>query len=152
MQNKIYKIFKRNKNIIIGAIHLPPLLGYPEYQGFKTALKNALADMRALEKGGVDGIIFENNYDIPHKIFADSSVVASMTYLGEQIKKAIKLPLGISVLWNDYYTALSIAKILNLQFVRIPVFVDNVKTDYGIIALLKNLFLMVFVIYFILSS
>ncbi|MBU4257492.1 BtpA/SgcQ family protein [Patescibacteria group bacterium] len=131
--NKLKKIFKKDKNIIIGAIHFPPLLGYVDFPGLKIALNNALKDLTAFEKGGVDGIIFENNYDIPHKIFADSSVVASMTYLGEQIKKAIKLPLGISVLWNDYYTALSIAKILNLQFIRIPVFVDNVKTDYGII-------------------
>lgn len=131
--NKLKKIFKKDKNIIIGAIHFPPLLGYANFPGFEMALKNALKDLAAFEKGGVDGIIFENNYDIPHKTFVDSSVVASMTYLGEQIKKATKLPLGVSILWNDYYTALSIAKILNLQFIRIPVFVDKVKTDYGII-------------------
>ena len=35
-------------------------------------------------------------------------------------------------MWNDYETALSIANIDNFDFVRIPVFVDRVKTDYGI--------------------
>lgn len=127
------KIFKKKKNIIIGAIHFPPLLGYPDFPGFDIALKNAMKDLRALERGGVDGIIFENNYDIPHKEYVDSSVVASMTFLGEKIKKATKLPVGISILWNDYRAALSIAKILNLQFIRIPVFVDKVKTSYGVI-------------------
>jgi len=39
----------------------------------------------------------------------------------------------VSVLWNDYESALSIAKILDLQFIRVPVFVDKVKTNYGII-------------------
>jgi membrane complex biogenesis BtpA family protein len=131
--NKLKKIFKEDRNIIIGAIHFPPLLGYPNFPGFKVALKNALKDLKAFEKGGVDGIIFENNYDVPHKIFVDPRVIASMTYLGEKIKASTKLPVGISVLWNDYKTALSIAKILDLQFVRIPVFVDKVKTDYGVI-------------------
>lgn len=130
---KLYKIFKKNKNIVIGAIHLPPLLGYKGFPGFNIALKNVFADLKALEKGGVDGIIFENNYDFPHKEFVDPAIVSSMTFIGEKLRKATKLPLGISVLWNDYDAALSIAKILNLQFIRIPVFVDKVKTDCGVI-------------------
>lgn len=130
---KLAKIFKKNKNIIIGAIHLPPLLGYKDFPGFNVALKNALADLKAFESGEVDGVIFENNYDIPHKISVDASIISSMTFLGEKLRKATRLPLGISVLWNDYRAALSIAKTLNLQFIRIPVFVDKVKTDYGIV-------------------
>lgn len=129
---KLAKIFKKNKNIIIGAIHLPPLLGYKDFPGFDVALKNALADLKAFESGEVDGVIFENNYDIPHKIFVGAPIISSMTFLGEKLRKATRLSLGISVLWNDYRAALSIAKTLNLQFIRIPVFVDKVKTDYGI--------------------
>lgn len=130
---KINKIFNKNKNIIIGAIHFPPLLGYKNFPGFDIALNNALQDLKALEAGGVDAIIFENNYDIPHKIFVNPSIISSMTYLGEKIKNSTKLPVGVSVLWNDYRSALSIAKILDLQFIRIPVFVDKVKTSYGIV-------------------
>ncbi|MDP3953348.1 MAG: BtpA/SgcQ family protein [bacterium] len=126
------KIFKKDKDILIGAIHFPPLLGYKDFPGFDIALKNALADLRAFEQGGVDGIIFENNYDIPHKISVDKAIVASMTLLGQQIKAKTKLPLGVSVLWNDYEAALSIAKTLDLRFVRVPAFVDKVKTNYGI--------------------
>lgn len=129
--HKINKVFKKEKNIIIGALHFPPLLGYPDFPGFETILKNAYADLEAFQNGGIDGIIFENNYDIPHKEFVDSEIVASMTYLGEKLKNMCRIPLGISVLWNDYKTALSIAKILKLQFIRIPVFVDDVKTNYG---------------------
>lgn len=129
---KLTEIFKKNNNIIIGAIHLPPLLGYKDFPGFNVALKNALADLKAFESGGVDGVIFENNYDIPHKIFVDTSIISSMTFLGEKLRKETRLPLGISVLWNDYFAALAIAKTLNLQFIRIPVFVDKVKTDYGV--------------------
>ena len=131
--DKLNRIFNKEKNIIIGALHFPPLLGYDDFPGFDTALNNALYDLDSFTKGGADAVIFENNYDLPHKIKVSPSVVASLTYLGEKLKQASKIPLGISVLWNDYETALSIAKILGLQFVRLPVFVDKVKTDYGII-------------------
>lgn len=131
--NNLKKIFKNKDKIIIGAIHFPPLLGYPGFPGFEIALKNALKDLKAFEKGGADAIIFENNYDIPHQIFVNPETIAAMTYLGEKIKSTTTLPIGISVLWNDYMTGLSIAKILSLQFIRIPVFVDKVKTSYGII-------------------
>lgn len=119
-------------NIVIGAIHLPPLLGYPDFPGIKIALRYAFQDLRALERGGVSAIIFENNYDIPHVERVSSAVAACLTYVGAELKRQTKLPLGISVLWNDYETALSIAKVLDLQFVRVPVFVDKVKTSYGI--------------------
>ena len=133
MKNKLSKIFRRKNKILIGAIHLPPLLGYPEYPGLKTALKNALADLQNLEKGGVDGVIFENNYDIPHKIFVEPPTAILMALIGQELRKATRLPLGVSFLWNDYKTALTLAKTLGLQFIRVPVFVDKVKTRYGII-------------------
>ena len=129
MEYNFYKIFKKKK-VIIGAIHFPPLLGYPEFPGFKVALKNALKDLAAFEKGGTDGIIIENNYDIPHKIEVEPHTAASMTFLGERIKEKTKFPLGVSVLWNDFKAALSIAKIIGAKFIRIPVFVDDVETNY----------------------
>lgn len=133
METKFHKIFKKRKNVIIGVIHLPPLLGYKNFPGLKVALKNALSDLRAFEQGGVDGVIFENNYDIPHKAVVEAPVIGAMALLGKEIRGATKLPLGVNVLWNDYYASLSLAKLLNLQFIRIPVFVDRVKTEYGII-------------------
>ncbi|MFH1713992.1 MAG: BtpA/SgcQ family protein [Candidatus Nealsonbacteria bacterium] len=132
MSSKFYKIFK-HKKVIIGAIHFPPLLGYRGYPGLKVALNNALKDLKAFENGKVDGIIIENNYDIPHRTLVGPETVAAMTFLGAKIRSATNLPLGINVLWNDYKAALSIAKTLDLQFIRIPVFVDKIKTDYDII-------------------
>jgi membrane complex biogenesis BtpA family protein len=130
---KLNKIFKKDKNILIGAIHFPPLLGYKDFPGFDVAFKNALLDLKSFDRGGVDAVIFENNYDIPHKAFVDSAVMGSMLFLIQKLKKQTSLPIGISVLWNDYKTALFIAKSLGLQFIRIPVFVDKVKTQCGII-------------------
>lgn len=130
---RLTSLFKKQKNIIIGAIHLPPLLGYKGFPGLDVAIKNALADLRALEQGGADAIIFENNYDVPHQVEVGPSTISAMTIVGERLRKATKLPIGISVLWNDYRTALAIAKTLKLQFVRVPVFVDKVETSYGVV-------------------
>ncbi len=132
MKNSLKTTFKKEQNIVIGAIHLPPLLGFPEFPGLSLALRNALSDLRALERGGVDGIIFENNYDNPHTANAKPGTIACMALIGQELRRATKLPLGISVLWNDYETGLVLAKLLGLQFIRVSVFVDDVKTQYGV--------------------
>jgi len=131
MQDILNKIFKKNKNIIIGAIHFPPLFGYKDFPGLDVALKNALDDLKSFEEGGADGIIIENNYDVPHKITVDKETAEMIIHLGKEIKKTMRIPMGVSVLWNDYKVALFIAKEIGAQFIRIPVFVDKVKTDYG---------------------
>ena len=126
-------LFKKQKNIIIGAIHLPPLLGYKGFPGLDVAVKNALKDLRAFEQGGVDAVIFENNYDVPHQVRVDAATVSAMTFVGAKLREAMGLPMGVSVLWNDHRAAFAIAKTLGLQFIRIPVYVDTVKTNYGIV-------------------
>ncbi|MFC1598654.1 BtpA/SgcQ family protein [Patescibacteria group bacterium] len=131
MENKFSKIFSKDKKIVIGAIHFAPLLDYPEFPGYETILNNALADLQAFEQGGADAVIFENNYDIPHKEFVTVETAQMMTKLGQELKKATKLPMGVNVLWNDYKNALAIAKELNLDFIRIPVFIDEIETRYG---------------------
>ncbi|MBI4095727.1 MAG: BtpA/SgcQ family protein [DPANN group archaeon] len=80
---------------------------------------------------GVDGIIIENNYDFPHKINVGPETIAMMAYFGAEIRKKTNLPIGVSVLFNDYRAALAIAKVIGAKFIRVPVFVDDVKTDFG---------------------
>lgn len=123
--------FKKNKNIIIGALHFAPLLGYPECPGEERILTDALADTAAFELGGADAIIIENNYDVPHLEQISPDNVELMIRLGHKIAEQTKLPLGVSVLWNDYSSAFTIAKAIGAKFIRVPVFVDDVKTSYG---------------------
>lgn len=132
MSLTLKKIFKKEHNIIIGALHFPPLLGFADFAGYKHALKYALADLKAFEAGGVDGIFIENNYGLS-KEKVDSSVAIAMGHLIAELRKHTKLPLGASVLWNDYETAFALAHTYNLQFIRIPVFVDTVEPYCGVI-------------------
>ncbi len=126
----VKKLFGIDKPII-GALHFTPLLGFSGFNGFEDILKAAVSDAKAFESGGIDAIIIENNYDLPHRIMVEPETVASMTYLGSEIKKKTKLRLGVSVLWNDYRAAFAIAKVIGAEFIRVPAFVDDAKTDFG---------------------
>lgn len=68
---------------------------------------------------------------MPHTIVVLPETAALMTGICKELRKRTNLPLGISVLWNDYRTAISIAKLARGSFVRIPAFVDEVMTDFG---------------------
>jgi len=70
-------------------------LGYKNFPGFDIALKNALADLKTFKEGGADAIIFENNYDIPHKIIVGAPVFAAMTFLGKKLREATDMPMGV---------------------------------------------------------
>ncbi len=94
-------------------------------------LANAKKDADAFISGGIDALIFENNYDYPHKNLISKDEKQVMIGLITEIKPSI--PFGVSVLWNDYKSALDIAKATKGQFIRVPVFVDRVKTQYGIV-------------------
>ncbi len=132
MNTKFNKIFN-NKKVAIGVIHFAPLLGYPDFPGEDVILENALKDLKSFENGGVDAIIIENNYDIPHQENTTPEIVDMMISLGKRIKQETKLPIGVNVLWNDYRAGLFIAKKIGAKFIRIPVFVDKVKTDCGVV-------------------
>lgn len=125
--------FTRVKNPIIGALHFNPLIGYEGFTSLEEVLQKAIKELVYLENGGVDSIILENNYDLPHSIIVGHETVAAMTFLGEKLAEKATVPLGISVLWNDYEAALSIAKVIGARYIRVPVFVDTVETSYGIV-------------------
>jgi uncharacterized protein len=120
-------------NKIIGTLHLLPLFGYPGYTSYKHILETAKKDLIAFLQGGINTIIIENNYNLPHKIEEDNLVVSMMITIIKELKKTADFSLGISVLWNDYRNALIIANETKAEFIRIPVFVDSVKTDFGTI-------------------
>ena len=121
---------KLNKTII-GALHLAPLLGYSGCPGKDEIIRLALDDLKSFQEGGIDAIIYENNYDLPHTEKISDANYQLMLAVGKKLNEVANVPLGVNVLWNDYKSALNLAKELNLSFVRVPVLVDDVETSYG---------------------
>ena len=120
---------------VVGMVHLPALPGAPEFDGDRTAIRErAVADARALDTGGADGLIVENYGDTPfHPEDVPKSTVAEMTRVAGAVADAVDLPVGINVLRNDAAAALSVAAAVDAAFVRVNVHTGARVTDQGVI-------------------
>ena len=126
----------RSRKPLIGMIHLLPLPGSPRYsgEGISGALEAGLRDAKALQNGGVDGLLLENYGDSPFKPAPnDPETVASMTVIGMEIAKQVDVPIGVNVLRNGALSALAIAHAINAHFIRVNVLTESLMTDQGII-------------------
>ncbi|MFS8159241.1 MAG: BtpA/SgcQ family protein [Candidatus Roizmanbacteria bacterium] len=125
-------MFKITKPSIIGMIHLPTLVGYPSYKGFDYVMAYALEELEALEKGGIDAVLVENDNDQPHHITVDPETIACMTKIVEILVKKSKIPIGVEVMLNDPKASFAIAKFSGAQFIRTDYFVDRMsREEYG---------------------
>lgn len=131
-----FRTIFRTEKPIIGMVHLLPLPGSPRFSGdgISRALEAALRDAKALENGGVDGLVVENYGDYPFKpVQTDPETVAAMTAIGKEISGQISLPLGVNVLRNGALAALAIAYVIGARFIRVNVLTETLVTDQGII-------------------
>jgi len=128
--NRLFQYLIKQKPII-GMIHFPPLIGYEGFTSVEKIKRRILKEVSILNSSGVHAIMVENNYDIPHKIFINPESTAMLSILTDVVVKNTKLPVGIDVLWNDYKSAFGICAATGASFIRIPAFVDDVRTKYG---------------------
>lgn len=120
---------------VIGMAHFKPLPGNPKYDegGRIDSIFDAiLYDVQKLCEGGVNGILFCNEGDIPYQTKIEFEVVACMSSLIGRIKKEIKVPFGVDVMWNPK-AALAIAKATGAIFVR-GLFTGCYAGDAGIVS------------------
>lgn len=96
----IRHIWGDRRPVIIGMVHLLPLPGAPRWAGSLDEVRErALADARALEAGGVDGIIVENFGDAPfHPDAAPAETIAAMPTDVERIR-AVKAAVPEATVW-----------------------------------------------------
>ena len=129
--NQIFKTL----NPIIGVVHLLPLPTSAQWGGsLRAVLDRAEQEAAALAAGGVNGIIVENFFDAPFvKDQVDPAVVSAMTMAVQRIKNLVTLPIGVNVLRNDARSALAIASITDVQFIRVNVLTGVMATDQGLI-------------------
>jgi len=116
-------------------VHLKPLPGAPLFQGsMADVVEFALADARAIAKGGCDGIVVENFGDKPFfRGRVPAQTVAAMTRVIAEIARVSRLPVGVNVLRNDPQSALAIASATGAAFVRVNIHTGAMLTDQGII-------------------
>lgn len=90
---------------IIALLHLDALPGDPGFCGsLDTVLEHAGDDLKALQDGGVDGILFANEFSLPYQPVADIATISTMAYIIGVLKSEIKVPFGVNVVKNPIAT------------------------------------------------
>ena len=78
---------------IISMLHLQAMPGDPHYdkdQGMQLVIKKALEDLDALQDGGVDAIMFSNEYSLPYLTDVKTETVAAMARVIGELQPFIK--------------------------------------------------------------
>lgn len=131
MKPNIINTFGKGKDVLIGMIHLPPLLSIKGFPGMSKMIEGALADLSALEKAGFDGALIENDNDKPHTEFANEAQIASFSVVANEVCRVAKIPIGVQMMLNDWRASFAIAKAVGAKFTRLDVFVDHVSSKWG---------------------
>ena len=122
------------KKTIIGMVHC---LASPTTMNFngdvQKIIDQAVKDAGTLEKAGVDAVIVENMGDEPFGATLNTMQRMMLAAVAAVVGSKVSIPVGIDAAFNDYEAALSIAKAIGADFVRLPVFCDVVLYYGGII-------------------
>jgi len=118
---------------VIGMLHLAALPtdpGYDQNGGVQAVLDRAREDLHALQDGGIDAVLFCNEFSIPYVTDVRVVTVASMARIIGELKSEIKVPFGVDVAM-DPYKCFDLAAATGASFVRESLF-GAYAGDYGI--------------------
>jgi hypothetical protein len=118
---------------IIAMCHLLALPGDPGYDaagGLDAVVAHAGNDLRALQDGGVDAVMFSNEFSLPYLTRVETVTVAAMARLIGELRGEIRVPFGVNVLW-DPRASIDLAVATGAQFVR-EIFTGAYASDFGI--------------------
>ena len=116
---------------IIAMCHLDALPGDPSYGGsMDEVIDHAREDLAALQEGGVDAVMFSNEFSLPYLTDVRPVTVASMGRIIGELKNEIRIPFGVNVLW-DAKRSLDLAAATGALFVR-EIFTGVYASDFGL--------------------
>lgn len=118
---KFKELFKTEKPVI-GMVHLKPLPGTPLYGGsLQEIIDFACTEAETLQKGGIDGIQIENQFDRPYLKPEDIGyeIVAYMTAITTIIARTASIPYGVHVMMNAIEQAIAVAHSTNASWIRV---------------------------------
>lgn len=121
------------KKPIIAMCHLGALPGDPNYDkeaGLDAVISWARNDLLALQNGGVDAVMFSNEFSMPYLTSVHAVTTACMARIIGEIKSDIRIPFGVNVLW-DPKASLDLAVATGASFVR-EIFSGVYASDFGL--------------------
>src|SRR5687767_4391268 len=104
-------------------------MGYPEFGGIEGVIENALRQLEDIQEAGLDGVLVENEYDLPHRFEPGPECVATFAIVCHEVARAARIPLGGEILSHHPQASLAAVKAVGGSFIRTDFFVDRVRTD-----------------------
>lgn len=118
---------------VIAMCHLMPMPGDPYFKNgvdsMDQVIEWARKDLKALQEGGVDAVMFSNEFSLPYLTNVDTVTVGCMARVIGELKDDIKVPFGVNVLW-DANKSLDLAVATGAKFVR-EIFTGVYASDFG---------------------
>ena len=117
-------------------VHVEALPGTPlAKKPLSEIAKKAVQEALLYKRCGVDAVMMENMHDIPYVRTAGPEVVAAMTMICMEVRKAVgpEMPLGVQVLAANNREAIAVALAAGLNFVRVEGYVFGHVADEGYI-------------------
>jgi len=133
MKNKWLKDLFGTEKPIIAMCHLNAFPGDPGFNpttGINQVIDFARKDLIALQNGGVDAVMFSNEFSLPYLTRVETITVASMARVIGELLNEIKIPFGVNVLW-DPIASLDLAVAVGAKFVR-EIFTGVYASDFGL--------------------
>ncbi|WP_062226327.1 BtpA/SgcQ family protein [Aureimonas frigidaquae] len=128
---KFRKLFPDVKPVI-AMVHLNPLPGTPLYDadaGIDGIVAGAARDLDALQKAGVDAVMFGNENDRPYELAVDVASTAAMAFVIGRLRDRIERPFGVNVLWDPRSTV-ALAAATGASFIR-EILTGTYASDMG---------------------
>ena len=84
----------------------------------------------ALQEGGVDAVMFSNEYSLPYLTTVKAITTACMARVIAELREEIRVPYGVNVLW-DPVASIDLAVATGASFVR-EIFTGVYASDFGL--------------------
>lgn len=117
---------------VIGMCHLAALPGDPHFDrdgGVEAVVERARAEFRGLQEGGVDAVMFSNEFSLPYLTDTEPITAITMARVIGELRSDIAIPFGVNVLW-DATASIDLAVATGAVFVR-EIFTGVYASDFG---------------------
>lgn len=118
---------------IIAMCHIRAMPGDPYFDaagGMERVVELARQDLLNLQDGGVDAVMFSNEFSLPYLLKVKTETVACMARIIGELKSEIRVPYGVNVLW-DPIASIDLATATGASFIR-EIMTGVYASDYGL--------------------
>lgn len=118
---------------IVAMLHMQPMPGDPNYDsvaGVRAVVDAARRELTALQEGGVDAVMFSNEFSLPYLTKTEPITAITMARAIGELLSEITVPHGVNVLWDGTAT-IDLAAATSAKFVR-EIYTGVYASDFGL--------------------